>query len=54
MGDEIQLRRRWALGARIGDPSGFGQVFEAIADDGTVGVVKLVPKEPGAELELLF
>jgi len=54
MGDEIQLRRRWALGARIGDPSGFGQVFEAIADDGTVGVVKLVPKEPGAERELLF
>ena len=54
MGDEIQLRRRWTLGARIGDPSGFGQVFEAIADDGTVGVVKLVPKEPGAERELLF
>lgn len=51
---EIQLRRRWTLGARIGDPSGFGQVFEAIADDGTVGVVKLVPKEPGAERELLF
>ena len=54
MGYEIQLRRRWTLGARIGDPSGFGQVFEAIADDGTVGVVKLVPKEPGAERELLF
>jgi eukaryotic-like serine/threonine-protein kinase len=54
MGEEIQLRRRWKLGSRIGDPSGFGQVFEAIADDGTVGVVKLVPKEPGAERELLF
>src|SRR5450759_5774986 len=54
VGDTIQLRQRWTLGARIGDPSGFGQVFEAIADDGTVGVVKLVPKEPGAERELLF
>jgi len=54
MGDEIQLRRRWTLGARIGDPSGFGQVFEAAADDGTTGVLKLVPKEPGAERELLF
>jgi eukaryotic-like serine/threonine-protein kinase len=52
--DEVQLRRRWTLGARIGDPSGFGQVFEATCEDGEVGVVKLVPKEPGAEREMLF
>jgi hypothetical protein len=48
------LGQRWSLGARIGDVSGFGQVFLATADDGTEGVVKLVPKEPGADRELLF
>ena len=46
--------QRWVLGAGVGDPSGFGQVFLATADDGTQGVVKLVPKEPGADRELLF
>lgn len=54
MADEVQLRCRWTLGDRIGDPSGFGQVFEATCEDGAVGVVKLVPKEPGAEREMLF
>lgn len=54
MPDEVQLRRRWTLGARIGDVSGFGKVFEATCEDGSVGVVKLVPKEPGAEREMLF
>lgn len=55
MGDRIKLSKKtWELGGQIGDPSGFGQVFEATADDGDVGVVKLVPKEPGAERELLF
>ncbi len=55
MADLITLTRHtWTLGPRLGDPSGFGQVFEATADDGTIGVVKLVPKEPGAERELLF
>jgi len=52
--NEIRLEKTWTLGARIGDQSGFGQVFEAIADDGAVGAVKVVPKEPGAERELLF
>ena len=47
-------RQRWTLGSRIGDPSGFGQVFLATGDDGTSGVVKLVPKDPGADRELLF
>lgn len=55
MGDRIKLNKKtWELGARIGDPSGFGRVFEATADDGEGGVVKLVPKEPGADRELLF
>jgi eukaryotic-like serine/threonine-protein kinase len=46
--------QRWTLSSRIGDRSGFGQVFLAVADDGTEGVVKLVPKDPGADRELLF
>lgn len=50
----VKLRRVWTLGPRIGDQSGFGQVFEATADDDSIGVVKLVPKTPGAERELLF
>jgi serine/threonine-protein kinase len=55
MARTISLKKTtWTLGPRIGDPSGFGQVFEASADDGTMGVVKLVPKEPGAARELLF
>jgi len=53
--DQIQLAKKtWQLGARIGDPSGFGKVYEGTADDGEIGVVKLVPKDPGAERELLF
>lgn len=50
----IELSRKWKKGDRIGDPGGFGQVFEAIADDGSDAVIKLVPKEPGASRELLF
>src|SRR4051794_23672494 len=54
VGDRIKLNKKtWELGARIGDPSGFGRVFEATADDGEVAVVKLIPKEPGADRELL-
>jgi eukaryotic-like serine/threonine-protein kinase len=54
MAGEVVLRQRWILGSQIGDPSGFGRVFEAVAGDGTVGVVKFIPKQPGAERELLF
>src|SRR3990172_4570787 len=39
---------------RIGDPSGFGAIYLATAEDGTSGVVKLIPKRPGAEREMLF
>jgi len=52
--NEIALRQRWKLGARIGDPSGFGAISLATAEDGTSGVVKLIPKRPGAEREMLF
>ena len=50
----IELNRSWKKGKKIGDPGGFGQVFEAEADDGSAAAIKLVPKEPGASRELLF
>lgn len=50
---QITLERPWILGARIGS-GGFGQVFEASADDCERAVAKLVPKEEGAQRELLF
>ena len=50
----IELNRSWKIGTQIGDPGGFGQVFEAEADDGSAAAIKLVPKEPGASRELLF
>ncbi|GLZ37200.1 serine/threonine-protein kinase [Actinokineospora sp. NBRC 105648] len=43
----------WELGDRIGG-GGYGQVLEARSESGVNGAVKLVPKEPGAERELLF
>ena len=50
---QITLERRWTLGAGIGS-GGFGQVFEASADGYERAVAKLVPKEKGAQRELLF
>ncbi|WP_175486255.1 serine/threonine-protein kinase [Geodermatophilus poikilotrophus] len=49
----IQLKRRWVLGEPL-KRGGFGQVYAATGDDGSSVVVKLVPKEPGADRELLF
>ena len=54
MARTVKLRQQWTLGARVGDRSGFGQVFMAVAANGTLGVVKLIPKQPGADRELLF
>ena len=55
MPKQVQLRGgKWSVGKRIGDVSGFGKVFEATAEDGTGGVVKMIPKQPGASRELLF
>ena len=50
---KLKLKREWQLGERIGS-GGFGRVFEALGDDGTLAAVKLVPKAPGAQRELLF
>ena len=44
--------RMWEIGERIGG-GGFGQVCAARSGD-TEGVIKLVPKDPGASRELLF
>jgi hypothetical protein len=48
----LQLGQEWVLGERIGG-GGFGQVYAAKSDD-CEAVAKLVPKDPGAERELLF
>lgn len=52
LGRTIQLGKPWKLGERIGG-GGFGEVF-ATTTDGMSAAVKLVPKAPGAERELLF
>ena len=52
-GTTIACERDWILGDRIGSGS-FGYVYRAETEDGTVGAVKLVPKAPGADRELLF
>ncbi|GAA1410746.1 hypothetical protein GCM10009639_61890 [Kitasatospora putterlickiae] len=54
MAEQAVLGQVWELGTRIGDPSGFGKVFEATGENGRQAVVKLVPKEPGHERELEF
>lgn len=53
MTNSIQLAQRWSLGSQIGK-GGFGRVFEAVGDDGRLAAAKLIPKEPGADRELLF
>lgn len=51
--DVIKLAHEW----KVKEPparGGFASVFLAEAEDGSDAVVKLIPKEPGAERELLF
>jgi len=54
MGATIQLKENWAIGSKIGDPSGFGEVYEATSDSGFKGAAKFIPKTPGSSRELLF
>jgi serine/threonine-protein kinase len=49
----LALNKEWTVGARIGD-GGFGAVFEAENTAGEKAAVKLVPKTPGTEREMLF
>ncbi len=53
MSDTIVLSRSWRLGNLL-DIGGFGTIYEAVVDDGSEAVIKLVPKTPGADRELLF
>jgi serine/threonine protein kinase len=48
----LELTRTWSVGERIGG-GGFGQVYAVTSDD-TVAVAKFIPKEHGADRELLF
>ncbi|MEU6646648.1 serine/threonine-protein kinase [Saccharomonospora sp. NPDC046836] len=49
----LALNKEWAVGALIGG-GGFGAVYEAVSTDGEKAAVKLVPKAPGTEREMLF
>ena len=50
---EITLERTWRIGPQLGE-GGFARVFLAHNEDGEPAVVKLVPKEPGTQREMLF
>jgi eukaryotic-like serine/threonine-protein kinase len=49
----IKMSREWKLGKQF-NKGGMGRVFEALADDGSPAVIKLIPKYPGGDRELLF
>ncbi|MEV0271516.1 serine/threonine-protein kinase [Hamadaea sp. NPDC050747] len=49
----VSLENEWIIGERLGG-GGFGQIYVATSDDGQDAVAKFVPKEPGAQRELLF
>ena len=53
MPDVINLRQQWHLGEKLG-AGGFGHVYLAHSEGGQAAVVKFIPKDPGAERELLF
>ena len=50
---KINLERTWRIGPQLGE-GGFARVFLAQNEDGDPAVVKLVPKEPGTQREMLF
>ena len=53
MAEIISLNQAWSIGEQVGS-GGFGRVHLAQAANGETAVVKLVPKAPGAEREILF
>jgi serine/threonine-protein kinase len=51
-GAKLTLARDWVVGDEIG-AGGFGQVH-LVTSDGDEAVAKFIPKDPGADRELLF
>lgn len=52
-GGVINLSRRWTIGPQLG-AGGFGKVYRATGEDGSLAAAKFVPKTPGADREMLF
>ena len=53
MSEVINLSQKWFIGKQLGS-GGFGRVHLAQSASGETAVVKLVPKAPGADREILF
>ena len=53
MVEKIMLSQEWVIGQQLKE-GGFGKVYLARPQDGMQAVIKLFPKDPGAERELLF
>ncbi|MFP3880403.1 MAG: serine/threonine-protein kinase [Dehalococcoidia bacterium] len=49
----IKLSQEWQIGSQLGQ-GGFGRVYVARSAGGVQAVIKLIPKAPGADRELLF
>lgn len=49
----LSLRRQWSVGEQVGS-GGFGRVHELESDGVVSHVAKFIPKDPGADRELLF
>lgn len=53
MSEKFSFTREWIRGDRIGG-GGFGEVYAVESENGEQGAIKLVPKVPGADREVLF
>ena len=53
MTEVINLNQKWHIGNQLGE-GGFGRVYLAQSGLGKTAVIKLIPKAPGADRELLF
>ena len=51
--EAIKLSQEWQLGSQLGS-GGFGRVYVAWSATGDQAVIKLIPKAPGSDRELLF
>jgi serine/threonine-protein kinase len=50
----LTLQREWIIGDPIGDEGGFGRVYRASSIDFPDAVIKFVPRDVGADRELLI